>query len=232
MHDQRHWREKSASRVRILTISDEVMRQVYGSGARERFHDVQLILSCGDLPEYYLEFAVSTLNVPCLYVPGNHDGKPMLTASGKTGVKHLGCDSVDGRVRRVAGLTIAGLGGSPWYNGEMYQYTEGQMRRRVLLLALRLVIWRRRTGLPLDIMMTHAAPRGIHDGPGPHRGFLAFRWLIEHFHPRYFIHGHVHPRYGYNRVLESVVDGTTVINTVGFRVLDVVPTISKRRRYG
>lgn len=230
MVESRHRHEHSTSLVRVLTISDEVVPQVYGSGTRERFEGVQLILSCGDLPEYYLEFAVSTLNVPCLCVPGNHDGRPVLTEDGNMQAKQLGCDSVDGRIRHVAGLTIAGLGGSPWYNGDMYQYTEAQMRRRAFLLALRFVIWQRRTGLPLDIMMTHAAPQGIHDGPGPHRGFMAFRWLIDRLHPRYFIHGHVHPRYGYNRVLESVIDGTTVLNTVGYRILDVAPTVSRKRR--
>jgi len=214
--------------VRILTISDEIVQQIYCGGAQQRLHDVDMILSCGDLPQYYIEYFVSTLNVPCLCVPGNHDGKPTLSESGESRNDFAGCDNVDGRVRRIGDLTIAGLGGSPWYNGELYQYTEGQMRRRVVLLAARLAFWQSRMGRPLDIMMTHAAPLGIHDGPGPHRGFKAFGWLIEHFHPRYFIHGHVHPRYGYNRTVESVVGSTTVINTVGYRVLDIMPTVPKR----
>ncbi len=69
--------------------------------------------------------------------------------------------------------------------------------------------------------MTHAAPQGIHDGPGAHRGFPVFVRLIERFQPRYFIHGHVHPSYGYNKITRSVVGKTTVINTVGYRVLDI-----------
>jgi len=42
----------------------------------DRFGDVELVLSCGDLPYYYLEYIVSMLNVPLLYVHGNHDAPP------------------------------------------------------------------------------------------------------------------------------------------------------------
>lgn len=207
--------------MQILTLSDEVAQQVYSTTAKERFRDVQLILGCGDLRPSYLEFVVSALNVPCLYVPGNHDGQAEHTSSGRTIIRPAGCVSIDGRVVREVGLSIAGLGGSPWYNGEQYQYTETQMFLRVLLLAPRLLLRQRRDGHPLDIMITHAAPRGIHDGTGAHRGFEAFRWLIDRFEPRYFIHGHVHLSYGFSKAAETVVGRTTVINTSGYRVLEV-----------
>ncbi len=70
-------------------------------------------------------------------------------------------------------------------------------------------------------MIAHAAARGLLDGPGAHRGFEAFRWLLERLQPRYFIHGHVHPRYGYNREKETTFGSTRIINTVGYRLLDV-----------
>ncbi len=209
--------------MRILTLSDEVAREVYGPSAQERFQDVDLILACGDLPPSYLEFAVSVLNVPCFYVHGNHDARPEITEAGQTVVEPGGCTSIEGRLKRIGGLTIAGLGGSPWYNGEAYQYTETQMRLRFLRLLPRLLLQRQRDGRPLDIMIAHAAPHGINDGPGPHRGFEVFRWMIDHLHPRYFIHGHIHPSYGYNRATDTMVGQTRVINTVGYRVLDVEP---------
>lgn len=207
--------------MQVLTISDEVVREVYSGTAKERFRDVQVILGCGDLPPSYLEFAVSMLNVPCLYVPGNHDARPEERESGETAADPAGCDSADRRLKIVNGLAIAGLGGSPWYNGDRHQYTERQMWVRTMLLAPRIMLWQRRSGRPLDVMMTHAAPQGIHDGPGAHRGFQVFRWIIERFQPRYFIHGHVHPSYGYNKVTQSVVGTTNVINTVGYRLLDI-----------
>ncbi len=207
--------------MQVLTISDEIARQMYSPAARERFQDVQLVLSCGDLKPSYLEFVVSTLNVPCLYVPGNHDAQPELMESGDVVTEPAGCVKIHGRVVREAGLLIAGLGGSLWYNGADYLYSETMMRLRVYLLAARIRLRQQRTGERLDFMITHAAPQGIHDGPGAHRGFACFRWFIDRFQPRYFIHGHVHPRYGYNKVTESVVGQTKVINTVGYRLLDV-----------
>ena len=207
--------------MQVLTISDETVRQIYTPAARERFRDVKLVLSCGDLAPSYLEFVVSTLNVPCLYVPGNHDARPEQTEAGEEVHEPAGCIKIHGRVLLEAGLLIAGLGGSPWYNGEAYQYSETSMRWRTYLLGARILLAQRRYGRPLDFMITHAAPEGIHDGPGAHRGFACFRWFIDRFRPRYFIHGHVHPRYGYNRVTESVVGQTTVINTVGYRLLEV-----------
>lgn len=223
--------------MQVLTISDEKVRQIYAPSARERFHDVKLVLSCGDLAPSYLEFIVSTLNVPCLYVPGNHDARPEVTDSGEVVTAPAGCVNIHGRVRREAGLLIAGLGGSPWYNGEPYQYSEQMMRLFVYLLGARILLLQRRyplRGNPrrLDFMITHAAPRGIHDGPGAHRGFECFRWFIDRFQPRYFIHGHVHPRYGYNRVTESVVGRTRIINTVGYRLLDVAMVAPSPQAHG
>jgi Icc-related predicted phosphoesterase len=210
--------------MQVLTISDEISRQMYSPATRERFRDVKLVLSCGDLAPSYLEFVVSTLNVPCLYVPGNHDARPEMTEAGEEVSEPAGCVKIHGRVRYEEGLLIAGLGGSPWYNGDVYQYTEMRMRLHVYLLGARILLRQRRHARRLDFMITHAAPEGIHDGPGAHRGFACFRWFIDRFQPRFFIHGHVHPRYGYNRVTESVVGQTRVINTVGYRLLDVPMT--------
>jgi uncharacterized protein len=207
--------------VQVLTVSDEVVQQIYSPSAHQRFRDARLVLGCGDLRPSYLEFIVSTLNVPCLYVPGNHDARPEIAESGDLSAEPAGCISVDGRVVRTAGFSVAGLGGSPWYNGESHQYTDRAMWIRVLRLAP-WIYWRQyRDGHRLDFLITHAAPLDIHDGPGAHRGFAAFRWLIDRFQPRFFIHGHVHPSYGYNKVTESVVGQTQVINTVGYRLLDV-----------
>ncbi len=36
--------------------------------------DVELIVSCGDLPSHYLEYIVFHVNVPLYYVMGNHGG--------------------------------------------------------------------------------------------------------------------------------------------------------------
>ena len=40
---------------------------------RRQYGDVDLLISCGDMPSVYLEFITSVLNVPLFYVRGNHD---------------------------------------------------------------------------------------------------------------------------------------------------------------
>src|SRR6266540_4226788 len=50
--------------VNILAISDEVEAGLYGPGIRDRFGHADLVLSCGDLPDYYLDYITSVLNVP------------------------------------------------------------------------------------------------------------------------------------------------------------------------
>ncbi len=205
--------------MKILTVSDEVVPTIYHASAKQRFGEVELVLGCGDLPPSYLEYIVSTLDVPCFYVPGNHDAAPEHTDYGKTLLAPPGCVSIDGRVIRHEGLVFAGLGGSIWYNGGKYQYTQRAMLARVYALLPRIIWYRRYNGYGLDVLISHSPPAGINDGKGAHAGFKAFRWLIDRFPPRYHIHGHIHRNYRMNSEVETVVGDTMVINTCGYRIL-------------
>jgi hypothetical protein len=65
------------------------------------------------------------------------------------------------------------------------------MWRRALQLTPQLLRNQARYGRRLDILVTHSPPRGIHEGTDPaHRGFAAFRWLLEYARPRWMLHGH------------------------------------------
>jgi uncharacterized protein len=208
--------------MRILTIADEVVPVVYSLGARARFGDVSLVLACGDLPYYYLEFVVTTLAVPCYYVLGNHDA-PEATERGEQILEPRGCISLEGRSCVVDGLILAGLGGCLRYNHSSgAQYTETQMLLRLWRLVPRLLLNHARYGRYVDIMLTHAPPLGIHNGPDrPHHGFQAFIQLMDRFQPRYLIHGHIHKSYGFSRETETRYRSTEVINTAGYRTLDI-----------
>ena len=205
--------------VKILAISDVVSREVYDEGIKYRFGNVDLVVSCGDLPYYYLEYIVTMLNVPLLYVHGNHD-RPLQTDNGVI-PEPRGCVSVEGRVVRVNGLLIGGLGGSIRYKPRgMYQYTESEMQRRLIRMAP--TLWRNRLvyGRALDIFIAHSPPRGVHDQDDrPHHGFAAFLTLIHRYRPRYFIHGHTYPQMGVPA--RSRVEDTEVIHVHGYRVLEV-----------
>lgn len=169
---------------------------------------IDLVLGCGDLSADYLDGLATRYRAPLLFVRGNHDPpRP-------EGDYPVGAD-LDGRVVELAGLRIAGLEGAHWYRGGPQQYREWQMTLKALRLGLRL---RRR---PLDILLTHGPPAGVHEGTDlAHRGLRAVRRATEHWKPRLLLHGHVHP-YGSQTQREATIGPTRVINVVGHRVLEL-----------
>jgi Icc-related predicted phosphoesterase len=208
--------------LKILAVSDAVVDQLYSAEIAEHFRDIEMILSCGDLPYEYLEFLISMLNVPLYYVPGNHDARYNPHDCSE---QAQGCDNLDKRVIRIKGLNLAGLGGSIRYKPlPPNQYTQAEMYTRLISFLPGLLQQRIRTHDPLDIMIAHSPPFGIHDDNDPaHVGFLAFRDFIRVFKPRYFLHGHT-PVYKSNLLPAVTMMGTTtVINVNPFRLLEVEP---------
>jgi hypothetical protein len=49
--------------MRALVISDKVEPILYGPAINDRVGAVDLILSCGDLPFYYIEYIISMVNI-------------------------------------------------------------------------------------------------------------------------------------------------------------------------
>ena len=206
--------------MKLLAVADEIDERLYGPALRRSFSDVDLVISCGDLPMYYLEFIVSTLNVPLLYVRGNHAWEE-ISASGEVKTNPEGCIDIDGRVVQAKGLLIGGLEGSIRYSEGPYQYTEAQMRLRALKMVPRLLLNKWRHGRYLDILVTHAAPRGIQDAEDLcHRGFRTFVDFMDWFRPRYLLHGHIHT-YTPNVVTETQYRDTLVLNAFRYRTLEI-----------
>lgn len=208
--------------MKILVVTDKVATQVYHASVKTRFADVDLVLSCGDLPAYYLEFIVTMLNVPLYYVLGNHAEGLTITEDGEQ-VGPGGCTDIEGRVAEHRGLLVAGLGGSMRYRQGPFQYTEAEMGGRARRLGARLLGNRLTKGRWLDILVTHAPPLGIHDGDDLcHTGFQAFRWFMERVRPRYLVHGHSHV---YNRMQPSTTKygQAVVLNAFPFRVIEIEP---------
>ena len=205
--------------MKVLAVSDQVVEGVYSPHICERFGDVGLVLSCGDLPYYYLEYIVTVLSVPCFFVHGNHD-QPMHTADGRTVSEPGGWVNLDGRTVEIKGVLLAGLEGSIRYKptGD-YQYTESEMAFKVLRLAPALLMNRARYGRYLNVLVAHSPPFGIHDGEDlPHRGFKVLLQFMARFRPRYLLHGHKHvyvPETSRTRYLDS-----EVVNVYPFRVIE------------
>ncbi len=164
--------------VRVLAVADE---EVPAAQSRLRDLQVDVVLSAGDLPWDYLESIVSELGVPAAYVPGNHD--PEI----RQGAAPDGMISADEQVIDVAGLRVAGLGGSVRYNDGHHQHTQQEYEQR----ARRLV---ERAQGPIDVLLTHAPPLGLGDEPDPsHVGIEALHEVIGALSPTWHLHGHIHP---------------------------------------
>jgi len=175
--------------MKILCVSDQIDPLVYSNSIKERFADVDMILSAGDLPLDYLDFIVSSLNKPLFFVFGNHHIQEMANRS----FEGRGCVHIGSKVQKEEGVIIAGLGGSMRYNLGENQFTDFQMYLEIFKIMPRLLINRLFHKRYLDILLTHAPPSGIHDKKDKcHQGFKAFVWFIKTFKPKYLIHGHIH----------------------------------------
>jgi len=219
--------------LNLLAVADHVDPLVYSQNIKNRFGGIDVVLGAGDLEIPYYEYIISTLNKPLYFVFGNHNLKNFsffrpspdshLTLEwSMPGRGGFGSVCVDGRIvrDRKLDLIIAGLGGSRRYNRGEHQFTEFQMVLRILRLIPRMAIHRLFRGRWLDILLTHAAPAGIHDRNDPcHRGFRTFLWFMKHFKPRYLVHGHVH-LYDINAPRATRYGETSILNAYDHIVID------------
>lgn len=202
--------------MKILCVSDTVMQQMESAvNLRRRYNDIELVVSCGDMPSVYLEFITSVLNVPLLYVRGNHDTQ--------YDDRPPGGENLHMRLVEYGGLSFVGLEGSRRYNDSSIQYSEFDMMRMVLRMWLRMRYRRRRTGRAVDVLVTHSPPYGIHDLDDlPHTGFKALLRFMDWYRPRYLLHGHVHT-YDRRAVTRTQYLDTCVMNINPITVLEIEP---------
>lgn len=208
--------------MKILAVSDRVLDKLYSGHARQKFPDVDLLIGCGDLPFYYLDFLTSALDAPLVYVRGNHDADTQYASDGGVWRGVRGGVDIHGKVITRMGLIIAGLQGSMRYKAHAdYMYSEAEMRRAIAQLVPRLLWNRQRFGRALDILVTHSPPFGIHDRPDlPHTGFKSFLSFLRLFKPRYHLHGHVHI-YRQDEVVQTQFEETTIVNVYPYRLLEL-----------
>lgn len=206
--------------MKILAVSDEVVERLYSLCDSGHFSDIELIVGCGDLPYPYLENIVTLLNVPLVYVPGNHD--PIYN-EGNSLTYVQGGSNVDLKFERAKTFLIGGLGGSVRYRPDgTNQYTQSQAYRRAFHLLPRLWLNRINYGRMLDILITHSPPYGIHDeDTQAHTGLKAINWLIRIAKPRYHFHGHTHFYRRNLELSESTLRETKIINVFPYKIIDI-----------
>lgn len=208
--------------LKALAVCDRVEEQIYSAAVRSNYPDVRIVFGCGDLPYYYLEYIVTVLSVPVLYVRGNHDDRPYHMSSGRVADHAEGCVDVDGRVVHQAGLLVAGIEGCMRYRPDgKCMYTDSEIALKLARMVPRLLINKARYGRYLDVLITHAPPRGIHDRSDlPHMGFKSLLPFMRRFRPRYLLHGHVH-NYNPMAVTRTRYHDTDVINVYPHATLDI-----------
>ncbi|MCL2804930.1 MAG: metallophosphoesterase [Treponema sp.] len=218
--------------MKILCISDQIDPQVYSPGIKERFGDVDLILSAGDLPLYYLDFIISILNKPLYFIFGNHHTKDLkhytkqneaTLVQGLEESEFLGCGAVHigSNVKTEGKFIVAGLGGCMRYNNGQNQFSDFEMFLEILKLIPKLFWNRIVKGRFLDILLTHAPPKGIHDKKDMcHLGFKSFLWFMKAFKPKFLVHGHIH-LYDLADVRVTRWENTHVINAYSHYVIDL-----------
>ena len=226
--------------MKILCVSDQIDPLVYSNSVKERFSDVDLVFCAGDLPMEYIDFIVSSLNLPTFFVFGNHNINEFHIFHKSFGVTNsnsndlMGLDSVSGGANyagfkalriptSVPGrpLLMVGASGSIKYNNGLAQYTDSTMKFKLLKLLPKLIYNKLRYGRYLDIFLTHSPPRHLQDREDPcHRGFSCYRWFLERFKPKYMVHGHIH-LYDLQEPRTTQYHQTEIINVFSHYILDI-----------
>jgi len=229
--------------MKILLISDVEERLLWDNwndATAQSLADVGLVLSAGDLRPEYLEFLVTMLNAPLVYVRGNHDGMYDKRPP-------EGCENADGKLLEIEcgrgdsrqKIRILGLGGSMRYRDDSSDmYTELEMEQRVRKAERSIILQKVADAVkelmspdagesgaekrpPFDILLTHAPCRGHGDMEDlPHNGFECFNDLLNKYSPQLHCYGHVHREYGrIDRQLRHP-SGTLLINCSGHYIID------------
>ena len=203
-------RLKGCDKMKILIVSDTESRYIWDHFNKERFRDIELVISCGDLKASYLQFLVTMIGVPVYYIHGNHDERYLNTPP-------LGCDCIDDAIVEYKGYRIMGLGGSPEYRGGIFQYTEKQMEKRYKKLYKKI---KKLNGI--DLLVTHSPAFNLGDGEDfAHIGFKTTRNILDDWKPKYHLHGHQHLNYGQKNERSIQYNQTLIVNAHDYYILEI-----------
>ena len=215
LRNVRNYVERGGWAMRILVVSDIESKFIWDHFDPERFRDVEMILSCGDLSARYLSFLVTMIPCPLFYVPGNHDKRYETNPP-------EGCVNIDGRLVVYRGVRIMGLGGCKSPHPCLHEYSEPQMWKKVRRMESQI---RRAKGL--DLFVTHAPAIGLGDGQDLfHQGFESFRYIDDVYQPDIHFYGHRHLGENPNdRRAIYPYHETVMINACGYKLVDYDPGV-------
>jgi Icc-related predicted phosphoesterase len=219
--DERPFRARDGRAIRLLAVSDEREPALEAEQNRSAIEPVDAVIGCGDLDPKWLAFLADAFRAPLVFVRGNHDHGGDWDVRLPVVPQPLG----SGTTSELVGLTVAGLewpGAGSAHNQRRpdiaWRDAAGLLRRR---LAHRLTTIPSRRGEPI-LVISHAAPEGAGDAPDLyHRGFPAYRRLLDWLRPPVWLHGHTTTAAVDSLVVRS--GATTLVNVTGAVLVELVP---------
>ncbi len=211
--DARPFREHGGRALRLLATSDDFDPALEESENRETLGAIDLVIGCGDLSPDCLGFIGDAFHAPLVYVRGNHDRGDRWHGPGAVPVPSAGLDT-----RSLLGVPLLAL---PWpgpATGAARRDEAAAWRQALRPAAAAFV---RRTGPCL--VFSHVPPRDVGDTPSDpyHRGFAAYRFILDRLAPPLWLHGHT--------ALAACTDWrarlgpSTVVNVTGAVLVELMP---------
>ena len=219
--DDRPFRERGGRAIRYLAVSDEREPSLEVEANREAIRPIDAVVGCGDVDPHWLAFLADAFEAPLVYVRGNHDHGGDWDERRPVVPEPL----ASGSICRLAGLPIGALEWPGAGSAHNQRRPDIAWRDALGLVRRRLAQWlttppTRRTE-PL-LMISHAAPEGAGDAPDLyHRGFPAYRMLLDRLRPPVWLHGHTTTAAVDSLVVRS--GRTTLVNVTGAVLVELVP---------
>jgi predicted phosphodiesterase len=180
--DPRPFRDRGGRPIRILAASDEPDPALELAANREALGTIDLVIGCGDLAPDRLCFLADAFRAPLVYVRGNHDrGGPWPRP------RNIPEASVGSDERSLPGISMLAL---PWPTGD--RDTNRRDDRDAWLQVVRLAGRRLLRSSGPCLVFSHVPPLNVGDTPTDHyhRGFAAYRFLLDRVAPPLWLHGH------------------------------------------
>ncbi len=193
---------------KLLCISDQINPLIYSKNLKEKYGDIDLVISAGDLPMEYLDFIQSSLERPVLFVFGGHSLKALThyhpeMSDKKTDAstkfkknnkfKSEKADYIGFKARKIGELLIAGISGTKKQKDGKNEFSETQMRKKLFMLSFRLILNKLKYGRCLDILVSHTPPVINDETPDfEKKGYKCFALFLKIFKPKYMLHGSIH----------------------------------------
>jgi Icc-related predicted phosphoesterase len=216
--DPRPFQGRRGEPIRLLAASDEPDPTLEHEVNRAALGRIDLIIGCGDLSPDALAFLADALNVPLLFVRGNHDRRDPWP---RPEVLPEEADGIDRRSLEGVSLVPLGWpGGAEPASDVSARRDEGRAWNQVFRVVGRRIV---APGRRPWIVFSHVPPHGVGDTPDDpyHVGFAAYRFALERLRPRLWLHGHTTRA---SQRTPAVQHGpTTVVNVTGSVLIELRP---------